>query len=163
MAFTHPSGWRAPSGSVLKSSASSARVGGLAVLFSGPNEPDLQNEYFTSETDFGPRNGDGSPVMIHHSYPISDGLEAFAKVILPAAQVQRDTNGLFASTNLDLADPLQRAIYELVQGGALRWSSGSTPQLVQRASDGRLVRWFPAEFSLTPTPAEPRLPRIQPL
>jgi hypothetical protein len=35
MAFTHPSGWRAPTGNALKSSASSARVGGLAVRFSG--------------------------------------------------------------------------------------------------------------------------------
>jgi hypothetical protein len=163
MAFTHPSGWRAPTGNALKSSAASARVGGLAVRFSGPDERDLDNEYFTSQTDFGPRNGDGSPVMIHHGNPISVGLEAFAKVILPAAQVQRDTSGLFASTNLDLADPVQRAIYELIQRGAFRWSSGATPQLVQRASDGRLERWFPAEFSLTPTPAEPRLPRIRPL
>src|SRR5437867_1775744 len=102
MAFTHPSGWRVPDGNALKSSPSSARVGGLAVRFSGPSERDLQNEYFTSQTDFGPRNGDGSPVMIHHGYPISDGLEAFAEVILPAARVQRDTAGLFASTNLDL-------------------------------------------------------------
>jgi hypothetical protein len=101
--------------------------------------------------------------MIHHGNPISIGLEAFAEIILPEAKVQRDTNGLFASTNLDLSDPIQRAIYELIQRGAFRWSSGATPQLVKRASDGRIERWFPAEFSLTPIPAEPRLPRIRPL
>jgi hypothetical protein len=133
------------------------------VRFSDPDEKDLQGEYFTAETDFGPRNGDGSVVMIHHGNPISDDLEALANIILPAAKVERDGKGLFASTSLDLKDPLQLAISELIEAGYFRWSSGSTPQLVKRAADGRLVRWMPAEFSLTPTPAEPRLPRIRPL
>ena len=109
MAFTHAPGWQAPSGNILKAVATGngARFGAYAVRFSGPDELDLSGEYFTSETDFGPRYGDGAPVLIHHGNPIAEGLEAFAAVILPSAKVNRDRSGLFASTQLDLEDPLQ--------------------------------------------------------
>ena len=139
------------------------RFGAYAVRFSGPDEKDLSGEYFTSETNFGPNHGDGVPVLIHHGMPIAKGLENFANVVLPAAKVNRDGSGLFASTQLDLEDPLHAAIAELITAGAFRWSSGSKSNLVSRAADGRIVVWPPVEFSLTPTPSEPRLPRLRPL
>jgi hypothetical protein len=165
MAFAHAPGWQAPTGNTLKAVATGngPRFGAYAVRFSGPDEKDLSGEYFTSETDFGPRYGDGAPVLIHHGRPIAEGLEAFASVILPAAKVNRDGNGLFASTQLDLEDPLQAAIAELIISGAFRWSSGSRTDLTMHEADGRIVRWPPLEFSLTPTPAEPRLPRLRPI
>lgn len=164
MAFTHAPGWQAPAGNILKTVATgNPRFGAYAVRFSGPNELDLSGEYFTTETDFGARYGDGAPVLIHHGNPIAEGLEAFASVILPAAKVNRDGSGLFASTQLDLEDPLHAAIAELITSGAFRWSSGSRSDLVMRKADGRIVRWPPLEFSLTPTPAEPRLPRLRPI
>jgi hypothetical protein len=163
MAYIHPRSWQPP-GNILKAIGSgSSRFGAYAVRFSGPAEKDLSGEYFTSETDFGPKNGNGVPVLIHHGHPIEKGLEAFANVVLPAAEVKRDQSGLFASTKLDLADPLHAAISELIVGGYFRWSSGSAPQFVKRASDGQLLKWLPIEFSLTATPAEPRLPRIRKL
>jgi hypothetical protein len=163
MAFAHASGWQAPSGNILKAVATGngPRFGAYAVRFSGPDEKDLSGEYFTSETDFGPNYGDGSAVLIHHGRPLAEGLEAFASVILPAAKVNRHGSGLFASTQLDLEDPLHAAIAELITSGAFRWSSGSRTNLVRREADGRIVRWPPLEFSLTPTPAEPRLPRLR--
>ena len=159
MAFTHAPGWQPPIGSnILKGlGAGAGRFGAYGVRFSGPDQKDLQGDYFSAATDFGPRNGDGSPVMIHHGLPLEDGLEAFANVVLPPAKVERDPYGLFASTRLDLGDPLQVAIAELITQGFFWWSSGSTPQLVKRDPDGRLARWYPVEFSLTPNPAEPRL------
>ena len=68
MAFAHAPGWQAPSGNILKAVATGngPRFGAYAVRFSGPDEKDLSGEYFTSETDFGPRYGDGAPVLIHH-------------------------------------------------------------------------------------------------
>jgi hypothetical protein len=163
MVFLHPRGFKFPEGGILKAIGAGSRFGAYAVRFSGPDQKDLSGEYFTSETDFGPRNGDGSPVLIHHGNPIEKGLEAFANVVLPAAEVKRDQTGLFASTKLDLEDPIQAAIGELIAEGHFRWSSGSAPQFVKRASDGQLLKWLPVEFSITPTPAEPRLPRIRPL
>lgn len=165
MAFAHALGWHAPSGNILKAVATGngPRFGAYAVRFSGPEAKDLSGEYFTSETDFGPRYGDGAAVLIHHGNAIAEGLEAFASVILPAAKVNRDGRGLFASTQLDLEDPLQAAIAELITSGAFRWSSGSRADLVRLEADGRIVKWPPLEFSLTPTPAEPRLPRLRPI
>jgi hypothetical protein len=165
MAFVHRGGWQPPIGSnILKAiGAGSGRFGAYGVRFSGPDQKDLAGEYFSAATDFGPSNGDGVPVLINHGRPIEDGLEPFANVVLPAAKVERDPHGLFASTRLDLADPLQVAIAELIAQGFFWWSSGSTPQVVKRDADGRLARWYPVEFSLTPTPAEPRLRPLRPL
>src|SRR5207244_2301454 len=73
MAFLHRGGWQPPIGSnILKAIGGTGRFGALAVRFSGPDEKDLQGEYFTPQTDFGPRNGDGSPVLIHHGNPLED-------------------------------------------------------------------------------------------
>jgi hypothetical protein len=47
-------------------------------------------------------------------------------------------------------------VLELVDQGALGWSSGSLPHLVDVATDGYIRRWPIVEGSLTPTPAEPR-------
>jgi hypothetical protein len=164
MAFSHSAGWQMPTANVLKAvSGVWPRFGALAVRFSGPDEKDLSGEYFTSETDFGPGCGDGVPVLIQHAQPLAKGLEAFQNVVLPAAKVTRDQTGLFASTQLDLEDPLHNAIAELITAGALRWSSGSRTDLAVRQSDGEILVWPPVEFSLTPTPAEPRLPRLRPL
>lgn len=146
MAFVHSRGWQPAAGNILKAVSGSSRFGAYAVRFSGPTEKDLQGDYFTEATDFGQANGDGSPVLIHDGHPIEKGLEAFANVILPAAKVNRDERGLFASTNLDLEDPLHAAIAELIADGFFRWSSGSASQLVKRNPNGRLVRWPPVEF-----------------
>jgi hypothetical protein len=162
MAFVHAPGWQPPTGNLIKATlpANAPRFGAYAVRFSDSSERDLSGEFFTSETNFGPRNGDGSPTLIHHGNVIAPGLEAFASVILPDAKVHRDSKGLFASTQLNLEDRLHAAIADLILSGAFRWSSGSRYDLVLKEPDGKILRWPPLEFSLTPTPAEPRLPRL---
>jgi hypothetical protein len=54
VAFAHSPVWQPPAG-ILKAIGSGGKFGALAVRFSDRSEPDLQNEYFTSETDFGAR------------------------------------------------------------------------------------------------------------
>ena len=165
MAFTHAPGFQLPTGKVLKSAGitNPQWFGAYGVRFSGPDEKDLSGEYFTSETDFGPNGGDGVPVLIHHARPIAPGLENFALVVLPPAKVSRDQTGLFVKVVLDLEDHIASAIADLITAGAFRWSSGSKWDLTIRAQDGRILVWPPVEFSLTPRPCEPRLPRLQPL
>jgi hypothetical protein len=64
---------------------------------------------------------------------------------------------------LDLADEYEAAIAKLVGLGKLKWSSGTASHLAKKSVTGEIQRWPIAEFSYTPTPAEPRLPAISPL
>jgi hypothetical protein len=91
MAFVHRGGWQPPIGSnILKAiGAGAGRFGAYGVRFSGPDQKDLQGEYFSAAADFGPSNGDGVPVLINHGRPIEDGLEPFANIVLPAATGSR--------------------------------------------------------------------------
>ena len=165
MAFCHSHGWSAPMGGSIRSikTANAQKIGALGVRFSGPSERDLADEYFSSETDFGPTLGSGAPVMLNHGTALADTelLTDFADVILAPATVTKSAKGLWVETTLDLSDPLQEAIAELVQLGCLSWSSGTAGHVAKkRAADGLLLRWFPVEWSMTPWPCEPRLPAL---
>ena len=165
MAHCHPHGWSAPMGGSIRSikTANAQKIGALGVRFSGPSERDLAQEYFSaSETDFGPTLGNNAPVMLNHGMALADTelLTDFADVVLAPATVTKSAKGLWVETTLDLSDPLQSAIAGLVQLGCLSWSSGTAGHVVKRAADGLLLRWFPVEWSLTPWPAEPRLPAL---
>jgi hypothetical protein len=70
--------------------------------------------------------------LLHHGNVLRDGLEAFANLALPQAEVKRDHSGLFVSTRLDVeGDPVHAVIAELIEAGYFRWSSGSAPQFVR--------------------------------
>jgi hypothetical protein len=100
--------------------------------------------------------------MFKHGLPLG-GLDQFAdfsETILPPATVTREAKGLFFSTTLDLSDPFQAAISELVSLGVFRWSSGTSSHVVRKSADGHILLWPIVEVSLTPTPCEPRLPAI---
>jgi hypothetical protein len=146
---------------VIKRLGSGGSFGALAIRFSGPHEKDLAGEYFTADTDFGPRAGSGSPVLINHGRALETGLEPFADLVLPGADVKREDAGIFASVTLDPSDPIQSALAELCEAGAFRWSSGSSPQFVKRGPDGWLSQWLPIEFSMVTKPCEFRLPRLR--
>jgi HK97 family phage major capsid protein len=139
------------------------RVGSYAIRFSGPDQKDLQDEYFTAQTDYGVANGDGAATMFHHGIPIADGLEYLANQTFAPVKTFKDDIGIFVETVLNLSDEYQKAIADLVGQGKLKWSSATAAHLMRKAADGRILRWHPIEFSYTPTPAEPRLPAIAPL
>src|SRR5687767_10948561 len=42
------------------------KVGGYLVLFSGPDDPDLQGDYFTKSTDFFIESGESRPILYRH-------------------------------------------------------------------------------------------------
>ena len=163
MAFVHSQGWQAPAGILKSVSGTGSRYGALAIRFSGPDERDLVGDFFTTATDFSSA-GDGEPVvLIGHGNPIDPALAAFARMSLGPARIQRKHDGMFASFELDNGDPIDAAIIELIHAGAFRWSSGSRADLVERKSNGEITRWPVVEVSLTPTPMEPRLPKIHEL
>ena len=133
-------------------------VGGHLVIFDDPASPvkDLAGDYFTSDTDFGSRKGDGAECLFHHGVPLKSELAHLSRQRFQPLKVEEDEMGLFASTVLDMSDDYQAAVGELVEQKALGWSSGALPHLVERKSDGFLKTWIVGEGSLTPTPCEPR-------
>jgi len=127
------------------------RVAGWGVVYGGV---DLEGDRFTPETDFwldrpaGPR-----PVLYEHSFN-APGLRT-----LGAAGVEARADGLWVEAELDRHNEYVQMIRQLLDAGVLGWSSGAVSHLVRREQrDGvRVITSWPiAEFSLTPTPAEPR-------
>ncbi|MEL6151701.1 MAG: phage major capsid protein [Chloroflexota bacterium] len=128
------------------------RVGGYLVVWGDTTTRDLQGDYFTPSTDFALDWYARRPVLYHH------GLDGSIKAALVGQidVLRADDTGIWAEAQLDLRHRYVRAVHDLVEQGVLAWSSGSLPHLVERAADGRIVRWPLIEGSLTPTPAEPR-------
>ena len=128
------------------------RVGGYLITWGEASLPDMQGEYFTPETDVGLDWYERRPVLYHH------GLDGALKaaVIGVIDTLAPDEIGLWAEAQLDLHKRYVRAVQRLVDQGALSWSSGSLPHLVEVGEGGRIKRWPIVEGSLTPTPAEPR-------
>jgi HK97 family phage major capsid protein len=63
--------------------------------------------------------------------------------------------GVWVEAQIDLSKKYAREVLKLIEEGLLGWSSGSVPHLVEKLQSW-LKRWPVVEFSLTPTPAEPR-------
>jgi hypothetical protein len=166
MAFTHSFGWQPPSGCTLKAIGSGGRYGALAVRFTNRSNPerDLQLEFFTEDTEFSRTDNGRVATMFNHGIAISDEaaiFKKFADAVFQDAELKRLDNGIFGTITLDPADALQSALADLIEQGALRFSSGSTAQFVRRGPDGQILRWPIVELSITPTPAEWRLPKLR--
>jgi hypothetical protein len=140
-----------------------ASVGAYAIRFSGPDQKDLTGEYFTAKTYLGSHKGDGADVLFNHGFAPSNAFGEICSKVFAAAKATIDEVGVFVQHTLDLADEYEAAIAKLVELGKLKWSSGTASHLAKKSATGEIQRWPIAEFSYTPTPAEPRLPAISPL
>ncbi|OBW61093.1 MAG: hypothetical protein A9183_03035 [Dehalococcoides mccartyi] len=137
-------------------------IEGLGVPYGGPIRAntkelgkDLQNEYFTSETDFTSDRYDGSvkgmPSLYHH------GLDGDIKD-MPIGEVLEITDvpeGKWFKVQLDKANKYYEAIKRLIQMGKLKFSSGAYPDGVIKATDGFIKKWPLKELSETPIAANP--------
>jgi hypothetical protein len=130
------------------------KVGGYLVLFSGPDDPDLQGDYFTKSTDFKLQDGDLRPILYRHGvHP------AIKSRTLGRAEVKIDDVGIFLAGELELRDKYEKAIYKLAEMGKLGWSSGAMGHLVSKTPKKKALEvdlWGIGEASLTPNPVEPR-------
>lgn len=123
-----------------------AVVAGYGVIYGGE---DLEGETFVKDTDFMLDLVPSKLVFYDHT------LQAEVKHMLGNASVTPDENGLWVEAQLDRHKAYVNQILDLVEKGILGWSSGSIGHLVER--EGKTIkRWPIVEFSLTPTPAEPR-------
>lgn len=123
-----------------------ATVGGWGVVYGGR---DLDGETFTRETDYMLSLVPEKPVFYDHT--MNTVKHALGHVI--KAEIQDE--GIWIEAELDRNAEYVSHVLQLVEKGALGWSSGSVGHLVRRES-GVIKSWPIVEWSLTPTPAEPR-------
>ena len=128
------------------------RMQGYGVVFYGK---DLEGETFLPDTDF------WFDKLKLHSYPVlyDHGQHAWLKdTVIGQAKVHKNEVGIWLDIELSRAEEY-RAYVELVKELAskkvLGISSGAVAHLVKR-ENSVIKQWPIAEFSLTPTPAEPR-------
>ncbi len=132
------------------------RVGGHLVIFGDADNTDLEGDFFTKDTDFGPHQT--SAVLYQHG--LDTKLQR--RVLDPQATIKTDDIGVWVEAQLQLRDEYEKAIYQMVEAGKLGWSSGTASHLVEREQKGGsqayyIKRWpLGLDASLTPMPAEPR-------
>lgn len=143
-----------------------------AVTFTDADTPDLEGDYFTAETYFGKRAGDGVDATLNHRIPIKTADRAANETLAKMSgmifshpiKTKKTPLELVAEHVLDLANEYEAFVYKLVEKGAFRWSGGSAPHLYDRQPAGKayfVKRFDLAEIAYTPTAANPNNPRIQ--
>jgi HK97 family phage major capsid protein len=123
-----------------------ATVAGYGVIFGGA---DLEGESFTPDTDY---MLDLAPTkLVFYDHTLGDVKHVIGKTL----SMEADENGLWVEAELNRHAAYVDYVLQLVEKGALGWSSGSVGHLTRR--DGKTIKTWPiVEMSLTPTPAEPR-------
>ena len=127
-------------------------VKGWAVRFTGPDETDLEGDYFTGDTDFGAIKEIG--LYYHHGMDKELGRKRIG-----TAELEKKDAGLWMQAQMKLREDYEKAIEEMVRRKKMGISSGAVGHLVERTPMGKANRidtWIIGEVSLTPTPAEPR-------
>lgn len=123
-----------------------AIVAGYGVVFGGK---DLYGETFSADTDFVLDLVPSKPVLYDH------GMSALKHWIGKVLKVEADELGLWVEAELNRNADYVAQVLELIGKGALGWSSGTAGHMAQR--EGSVIKTWPIlEWSLTPTPAEPR-------
>jgi len=121
-------------------------VGGYGVIFGGM---DLTNETFTKDTDL-------MLDLVPRKIVLYDlAMSKEVKQVIGYAKEKVDDVGVWVEAQLDKSKQYVDGILELVEKGVLGWSSGSVSHLVE-IENKFIRRWPIVEYSLTPTPAEPR-------
>lgn len=128
-----------------------ATIGGFGVVFGGR---DIVGDTFTPETDFRLDYVPSKEVYYDH---------ALGEIKTPLGLVFRTEIrdlGVWVEAQLRRSQEYVAEVLKLIEQGVLGWSSGSIAHLVQR--NGNMIKSWPiVEFSLTPTPAEPRTLGVQ--
>lgn len=124
-----------------------AVIGGYGVVFGGK---DLDGETFTKDTDL--QLGLVPQKQVFYDHSLGDVKHALG-FVLP--EVKIDGVGVWIQAQLDRSKEYVNEVLKLVEKGILGWSSGTAPHLARR-ENGIIKSWPVIEFSLTPTPAEPR-------
>ena len=127
-------------------------VKGWAVRFTGPDDTDLEGDYFTGDTDFGAVK----EVGLYYQHGMDKEL---GRKRIGTAELEKKDAGLWMQAQMKLREDYEKAIEEMVRRKKMGISSGAVGHLVERTPMGKANRidtWIIGEVSMTPTPAEPR-------
>ena len=137
------------------------RIRDYACLWGGPDQPDLSphKDFFTKQTDtWDGRLGFPRPLTYHHGFEKNTKSHPLVGTIV---EMGEDEVGKWYEAELDKSHKYYSAIAKMIQQRALKSSSDSVPQYVQREPQPNGTHWLKAwplfGVSLTPTPAEPRM------
>jgi len=145
--------WQTAPGAALKA-IESGDVEGLLVVFGSPETTDLENEFFTAETDFGRLRE--TLIWLNHAQHVktASGVILIEEPIGYGALEMTDEGVIIRG----LLDAKYRYLAQIAD--ELGWSSGTAAHLVRREQVGKatfIKRWLLGlDASITPTPAEPR-------
>lgn len=135
------------------------KFGGHLVLFTGYNDPDTDKDFFDKQTDFDIEDGDRVTGYYNHGVDVKMGNRKIGR-----GTVKSDDVGIWLEGQLNERDEYIDAIWEMVEEGKLGLSSGALSHLVRREQksngNSHITHWPLGEWSLTPTPAEPRTKAI---
>jgi len=132
-------------------------LAGYGIVWGGQ---DLDGEHFTPDTDFWFDRLTETP-MVLYQHGLDDAV--MKSVVGQVVTKVPDDIGLWIEAQLDRAEKYREALLELADKGVLGWSSGSVGHLVDVDKGGAIRSWPVVEFSLTPTPCEPRTLGVQAL
>jgi hypothetical protein len=137
-------------------------VGGYGHVWGDVTLKDLMDDYFTPDSDLMPDLVAVKLVMFDHAMSYAPDGDWFDHPVGKAVESQTFTDDTGKWINAQLSKRAQYVdeVMALIDKGALAWSSGAVPHLTKRRPDGWLERWPVVEYSLTPTPAEPRMTDI---
>ena len=127
--------------------ADTATVAGYGVIFGGA---DLEGDTFTRSTDYMLGLVPVKPVCYDHTMSAK-----VSHVIGTVQSVTAEATAPWVEAQLQRPEDYVDAVLELINRGVIGWSSGSVPHLVRREAKS-ITQWPVIEWSLTPTPAEPR-------
>ena len=132
---------------LLSQNDTTVTVGGYGVVFGGK---DLEGETFTKDTDYMLNLVPNKPVYYDHALQkdVTHSLGEVVKIVV-------DDVGIFVESQLQRSKRYVDGVLKLIEEGVIGYSSGSIGHLIERAGK-TIKRWPIVEFSLTPTPAEPR-------
>jgi phage head maturation protease len=127
---------------------SAATIGGYGVVFGAR---DIQGETFDADTDY---MLDLVPEkLLLYDHGLMQIKNAFGFVANDDILI--DDAGMWIQGQIDKSAKYSDLVLQLIDKGVLGWSSGSVEHLSRRKG-GVIKTWPIVEFSLTPTPAEPR-------
>ena len=123
-----------------------ATVAGYGIVF---GEYDLETETFNKDTELELDLVPKKRVFYDHTQgTVKHNLGTVVSAVV-------DETGVWIEAELQRSKKYVDQVLKLIEKGVLGWSSGSISHLVRR--EGALIKSWPVvEFSLTPTPCEPR-------
>lgn len=130
-----------------------AIVGGWGMLFTDPDNLDLEGEYFDSATETLLDYYTNAPLWFEHGADMSYGGKPIGKRV--DAKVY--PRGIWVEHELDESHPLYEKTLQKIRAGELAYSSDAVGHYVETDAKGRLDNWYAAGWSLTENPAEPAL------